>query len=206
MDKIEPFAELPRLDIGIFKDIADLLENDRKLDEDEKKFLRKIEKYEKNIEQAQEMIHKAQQKKEELLKRNLFLKECLANKESARREALKYWDNFGIQVKQLTAETDDHEEYEFSYTKLKDSTPTTSCVVGLRFQDGKLDIFEQVPEILTSENMKELCTRINDSCIRSNSIDYRLAMLKIRKDLIKALSISKTSLHQPIGTSTHICT
>lgn len=209
---------IERLDVKLFDDIKQLMEKAKQFEEEEEKCKRKIEKYKQLNEVAEEMIAKAENKKAELIKRNEFLKTCLEQKEDKKRQALKYWEDYGISVRQISSEEDNFQQYEFIYSKLTDnkkvtkSTGDTSggqCSINLRYQDKRLEIVEPIPECLTEEAVGALNSRLIDSCVNVDTptVDYRLAMIMIKKELIKCLPLSpRTSSHPPAETSSHTCT
>lgn len=206
-----------KLDMVLFEEIDELMDNAIAYREEEKECQRKMEKYEKNIKVAEEMIEKAQMKKDALMKRNEFLRNCLEDRECARKRALKYWEDYGIDVKQLSTDADKFQHYEFNFTKLpckivkqtRTEESTTSCVIGLKYHEGKLEIVEQIPEILQPDNLKALNMRLTTNCINQNAdlVDYKLAMLIMRKDLIKALaSRPRICSRPPTETNNHTYT
>lgn len=202
---------IPKLDIEFFEEIATLLRKSKEYQTQEKECRRKIEKYEKSIQAAEEIIEKAKAKRDALMERNEFLKNCINDRECAQKRALKYWSDFGIEVEQLDGEN----QYEFTFSKLPCNTTrqeTTTCKVHLSYQDGVLEIVEQIPEFIGRDNLAELNRRLTENCItpgreKTDLVDYKLAMLMIRKDLLKNLaSVPRISSHLPTGTNNHICT
>lgn len=172
----------PSLDMKLFEDIRNLMEDAKKFEDHEREALRKIEKYNNCIKAAEETIAKAQLKKEVLQKRNEFLRNCLDELEERKVKALKYWEDFGIDVKQISNDDSDFQQYEFNYTKLK-------CTVNLRHQNNRLEIVDQYPELLSTNDLND---RLTKNCVNpSGQVDYKLAMLTIKKELVRSSSKNK---------------
>lgn len=187
-DTVGTDEDPPRLDIYIFEEIKDLMSKAKQYEQDEKECKRKVEKYNRSIEAAEEMIAKAQKKKEALVKRNEFLKDCLEKMEERKRQALRYWEDYGIEVKQVSTDEDSFQQYEFNYMKLP--MPTNQCSINIRYQDKRLEVVEQLPEILITDQLNELNARLTNNCVnaRNGAVDYRLAMILIKKELVKKLT------------------
>jgi len=201
---------VPQIDKSIFSDIAELSDRLRSYKKEEEDAKRKLEKYDKSIAATMEMIERAQAKMDALVKRNEFLINRLEERESGIRRALKYWKDYGIDVRKISADDDEYEQYDFMYSKLphgaQGPTPNTettanqgkpqsegsgsTCVIGLRYEDGKLEIVEQNPEIIQPDELKIMNNRLTENCLgaKAGIVDYKLAMIMIRKDLIKALA------------------
>ena len=127
--------------------------------------------------------------------------------------------------KTMSAPTQDQQQPSSSSTTstnnvLHQQQKSNTCSVSLKHQDKTLEISQLTPEILTPEDLSELNTRLTANCVNPDNglVDYKLAMIMIRKDLIRSLNScpaktaapsengSKTCEHQPAETSSHTCT
>lgn len=161
------------VDPNLFEHINDAIDNLNSLNQEGKICNRKIEEYQKALKFAEDMITKAKEKKDSLMKR----KKTLELREEKRKEALKYWEEYGLEV-----EEEEKGRYKFIYTKLPLGQ---SCAITLRAGEQELEILAQEPELFSKEKLDELNTRIKSNCVHDNAIDYKLAMLMIKKDLMK---------------------
>lgn len=82
------------------------------------------------------------------------------------------------------------------------------CSVFLRYQDKKLELVGQDPDILSTESLTLLNEKLTHHCVNQTDghVNWRSAMTLIRKDLMKGSPSSKTCSHPPAGTSDHTCT
>lgn len=188
---------------AIWDDIITLLDKNKANQEEEQKSKRKLDRYNQAIAEAEEAIAKAMTKREALLNNNTLLKQSLDKFAARKQEALEYWANYGLEITQMSKEQDNFQQYAFKFTKPPAKGNST---VNLRFQNSRLEIVEQMPNILSLEDLTELNKRLTECCVQEDDfVDYKLAMLMIRKALAKGLSPPrpKTSSHQPAETNNH---
>lgn len=197
------------VDSELLGELKELLDKISRFEYEDQEDRRKVEKLMKCIKDAEETIERAESKKEGLQKRNELLRTTLENRRQTKREALEYWKDYGFDVAQLSKDGDSIQEYEFLYSKLSsnrkprkqqtfipvdgDNEPPNEndnvrCAVRLRL-DENLQIVSQAPERLSTEQIEDLNSRLTPNCIGADGVvDYKLAMLMIRRDLIKSLS------------------
>lgn len=169
----------PLLDAGICEEIKESLDKIKLYEEETKEDKRKIEKLNEVITQAKSTLAKADEKKASLLKMNLCLKNRLEELDQRTKQALDYWKVFGLDVKEVA-----ENHYEFIYTKLP-----REVTIGLKTSDNQLAVVSQNPELIDKESLTNLNNRLTADCVKSdNSIDYKRAMLMIKKTLLSKIS------------------
>lgn len=187
---LEPNVPLPeRLDAAAFNEIVELSDKKRRLEIESNENKEKISKLQSIIEAADETIEKAQSKRDQLARKKANLQQSLSSVEQRQKEALDYWNNhYGLNVRQLSSDTDGFEQYEFIYTNLRSET---SHSVILKIQEKRFEIVGQSPEVLSADKLTELSSLMTNECIHSETgqIDYRLAVKLIKKELVNALDL-----------------
>lgn len=169
--------ELPkpsRLNFELFQEIAENLDKIKNREAETKRDRLRIEKSNDAIKLALDTFSKAESKRDSLLKKNRFLKDTLEETANRTNQALNYWKEYGLDIKEISTN-----HYEFIYTKLNVS-------VGVKFEDRQLKVVSQDPEVLTSDTLTELNSRLTNTCVHSDGTnDYKLAMITIKKELMK---------------------
>lgn len=165
-----------------YQDLKMLLDSISRYEEEERDDRRKTDKLTQHIKAAEDMTEKAEVKKEALQKRVNFLRSSLEERRQIKKDALQYWKDFGFDVAEVSNTTEGRKEYDFIYTNYP-------CTMRLRFHDNTLRIVSQQPEKLNQAQLDELNLRLTSNCINQDgTVDYKLAMLMIRKDLNKSHS------------------
>lgn len=188
----------PKLELALFDEISDMLQSIKSAKNQEDECLRKVDKIDRMLDEAKLSIARGKEALETLKRRNEFLQDKLDQREARVRQAIQYWKDYGFDVKQLSNEWDPFEQYEFIYTRL-------SCSVQLKHENRKLEIVNQMPEVIVSDLLTELNGRLTASCVQDNGqVDYKLAMIMIKKVLTKVAP--KTSSHLSTETNSRTCT
>lgn len=163
------------LDSEVFQEIEEYILKIKQYEEETKEDKRRIEKLNVAIQLAQETVAKAVEKKDALIRKNLFLKTTLEEAAQRTNQALEYWKEYGLDIKEIS-----ENQYEFIYTKLNVS-------VGIKHDDKQLTVVSQDPKVISPDALIELNSKLTNTCIQSDgkSVDYKLAMITIKKDLMK---------------------
>lgn len=248
----DPFNVTP-LDVPFFEEIGENIRTAERLEKEEKELRRKIEKLRIANEKGEEIIKKGKEKIEALRKQRDFLQSCVDKKDERIRNAVQYWEDYGLAVEQVSLESDPFEYYNFIFSKLppkkaavvlngqsgdcnttarlnQSLKTSTTCTIGLKHFEKRLEVVEQSPEVINPEALKLLNERLTGGqCLNKDNdhVDWKLAMLMIKGDLIKALKSTATSSsttvsatplvseseaqsrtceHPPAETSSHTCT
>lgn len=177
----------PQLELDIFEQIKEYLNKIKTQEGSKSKDERRIDRASKNIGAAKEMISKAVEKCDLIQRKKDFLRDKLDKLEARKAEALKYWQDYGFDVRQTSKPDHDFELYEFIYTKLREQELVQPITIGVKLQDKKLQIVSRVPEEALSDVDIE---SLNDKLInyhhpKDKHVDFKLAMITIRKVLIK---------------------
>lgn len=201
------------LDENLFDDILDLINKKDKLEREHNENIKKNEKLQLHINAAKEAVSKAEEKRTALIDIIEKLKDRIDKKQQTINESLQYWrDKYGIDVKQISTDEDNFKIYEFQYSKLPKSkriqlqqsenndTDTLSnddnsseqfnYKISLKHHENKLTIVGQEPELIKAEEIEEFNNELTQSCIslsdNSSIVDYKLAVLKIKKVILKS--------------------
>lgn len=166
------------INFEILQEIHENLDKIKRYEEEIKEDKRRIEKANDAIRLAHEMVAKAEEKRNSLLRRNQVFKKNVEDTENRVKQALEYWKEYGIDIKEISTN-----HYEFIYTKLKVS-------IGLKFDDKQLKVVSQDREVISPDSMNELNSRLTNNCVHADgtNVDYKLAMITIKKELMKNLS------------------
>lgn len=186
-DSEEIVPSIPTLDLAIIKEINDAQEKTKKLQDEERDYRRKIEKLTNVVLAATEILKKAEDKRQQLLNRKDALQKVLDTKKQKRLEALNYWNNYGLEIKQISTDEDKFKHYDFIFTDPSKRQTQNKYIIGVKFHDGKLEIISQSPnEIFSADIVDKLNKLLNDRCVGSGEVDYKLVMLTIKRELIKS--------------------
>lgn len=198
---------------SIIDEMLDISRKQEKLEKEKKENIKKIEKLKLHISAAKEALSKAEEKEITLININKTLKERIDAKQQNIDKALYYWhDIVGLDVTQLSTDKDDYELYNFHYLKLSKSKRNQqqqgesndnsevsknhdgskeqfNYKVGIKHHDNKLTIVSQDPELITSKEIEAFNEELTQACISSSdegsNVDYKLAVLKIKKNILK---------------------
>lgn len=185
----------------IFEDLNNHIKKTEFLIEERREDLKKIEKLSSHIEQAREILEKAKLKREALLRKNTDLKVALEEDRQRVALSVKYWNDFGFQVVEISRD-DNSEEYEYIFSKLggdqsivTEDNQEFKHTIGLKFYEKHLEIVSQSPQVLDSETLTALNEKLTSNCLSNDfkTVNYRSAMILIKKTLISAL----TKIPQP---------
>lgn len=164
----------------LFDEIEEKLKEIKGYQMEETKCREAVEKIDSMLEPTKAKIEKAKQALDALRRRNEFLQTKLEDRNQRVEGAIGYWKDFGLDaIKQIS-----ENHYDFTFTK------PVFYSVSLRYQDDKLEIVDQTPELIAAEEFNESLR----SCVQKDHIDYKLAVLKIKKKL--AMGAPKISSRQ----------
>lgn len=162
-----------------YEDLKSLLDSISRFEEEEREDRKKTEKLAQHIKAAEDLTVKAEAKRDALQKRVNFLRTTLDERRQIKRDALQYWKDYGFDVVEVPTQSEASKEYDFIFTNL-------GCTLRLQFLDQTLKIISQQPDRLNQSQLDELNTRLTSNCVGQDGVvDYKLAMLMIRKDLNK---------------------
>lgn len=200
----EVHPNVQQKNVQLLEEIAGLLEEQKKYRKEKDKDLSRVEKLKQCNEKAHETISKAEKNLERLTKGNEYLKGALENANERTSKAMEYWKQYGFDVKELPNSQVDGKEfanYQFIFSKsvidskvggnLTSSGKENSnghYVIGVKVSAEKFLISSQQPTVFNQEQLDELDVKLTETCIDAGKVDYKLAMMNIKRSLIKSRS------------------
>lgn len=191
----------PLLNMSLFEQTTEYIDKAKMWHKGEVQDIHKAEALRKGIEAAQQTIAKAEEKREALLKKRALLKTSLEHMKSRQIQALEYWQDYGLDIKQITTEQEDCERYEFIYSKLPDksqdqaSSQGSACTVCIEHRANNLHVVSLDPILIDDEQLSMLNSKLTHQCVElSGKVNYKSAMILIKKTLIENMSRQNLTL------------